>query len=170
MISPLHKGNRWKALGVAVFLLGLGAMIAETAPTWALVNESPSLPRGLYVRAPFGETARGAVVAIPQPDQAQSYLGGLGMPSDVLLLKRVAAFGGDQVCRLGDRIVTPTRTVRVRQQDGRGVILPGWRGCRRLTADEIFLLGDTASSFDSRYFGPVPRSRATGVHWETWTW
>lgn len=157
------------AVAALCVLAGAAAVAGRIAPL-ALVNESPSLPRGLYVRQAGAAPARNVIVAIPQPMGARAYLGQLGMPGDVLLIKRVAAAGGDMVCRRDGRFVTPGRTVVVRTRDQRGVDLPAWRGCRRLTAEELFLLGDTPSSFDSRYFGPVQRSSVTGVYRRVLTW
>ena len=168
--TPLDTGNRWAVLGVTVFFLTLGALIAEQTPALALVNESPSVPRGLYLRQPRGAPEKGAMVALPQPPIARRYLGALGMPDEVLLIKRVAAVGGDQVCRVGAVVRTPDRVVPVLDQDRRGMDLPGWTGCRRLAPDELFLLGDTPGSFDSRYFGPVRRAEAKGVYREVLTW
>lgn len=51
----------------------------------------------------------------------------------------------------------------VRARDGRGEPLPVWRGCRALGPAELFLLGDSPDSFDSRAFGPVDRSSVIGV-------
>lgn len=92
------------------------------------------------------------------------------MPPEVLLIKRVAAVGGEAVCRRQAEVATPMRSVPVLEQDGRGHALPVWSACRRLAKDEVFLLGDTPSSFDSRYFGPVRRSRLSGVYRELMTW
>ncbi|MGE0294633.1 MAG: S26 family signal peptidase [Hyphomonadaceae bacterium] len=36
-------------------------------------------------------------------------------------------------------------------------------GCRTLEADEVFLLGDTADSFDGRYWGPTRLQSISGV-------
>lgn len=170
MTSPLDNGNRWPVLGVALFILGCIALVAEETPALALVNESPSLPRGLYVRQPGAAVDRGAVVAIAQPPAARAYLGGLGMPAEVLLIKRVAAVGGERVCRQGGALETPERWSQILERDRRGQPLPAWSGCRTLGPDEVFLLGDTPSSFDSRYFGPVPVSAITGVYGEAMTW
>lgn len=123
-----------------------------------------------YLRQPGGAVESGAMVALPQPPIARRYLGALGMPDEVLLIKRVAAVGGDQVCRVGAVVRTPDRVVPVLDQDRRGMDLPGWTGCRRLAPDELFLLGDTPGSFDSRYFGPVRTRDLEGVFRETLTW
>jgi conjugative transfer signal peptidase TraF len=169
-MSPLDNGNRWSALGVAVFALGCIAAAAAQTQALALVNESPSLPKGLYIRLPGVEPARGKTVAAPQPEIGRAYLAGMGAPAEIVLIKRVGAAGGDLVCVRGDRVWTPGGVHDLRRRDRRGVALPSWSGCRRLTRDELFLLGDTAESFDSRYFGPVSRSAVLGVYREVLTW
>ncbi|MFA4952367.1 MULTISPECIES: S26 family signal peptidase [Brevundimonas] len=170
MTSPLDNGNRWAVLGVAVFMMTCVGLILDRCPALALVNESPSLPKGVYFRQPGEGPDRNAIVAVPQPRVARPYLSGLGMPQDILLIKRVAAVGGEVVCRSDDEVRTPDRVVRARSRDRQGVALPTWSGCRRLASDEVFLLGDTASSFDSRYFGPVHRDQIRGVYREGLTW
>ena len=171
MTSALHNGARRPAPGVLLAALGCGGcLLASEAPAPALINESPSVPRGLYLRDFGADPGRGDMVALRQPRAARSYLAGLGMPADVRLLKRVAAVGGDRVCRTGDRVETPGRSVTVRSRDRRGARLPRWADCRRLSAGEVFLLGDTPGSFDSRYFGPVRVSGLDGVYRETLTW
>lgn len=166
----LDARRSWAALGGAILGVTCLGAAAHHAPTLALVNESPSVPRGLYVRTFDSQPARGAMVALPQPGEARPYLAALGMPSEVRLLKRAAAIEGDHVCRKDDRIEVGGRSIRVRLQDGRGAALPQWSGCRRLAAGEVFLLGDTPGSFDSRYFGPVRVSDLDGVFRETLTW
>lgn len=170
MTSPLDTANRWAVLGVTVFALGCLGMIAAHAPALALVNESPSLPRGLYVRKLAATPGVGEIVALRQPQGARPYLGALGMPSSVRLIKRVAAAEGDRVCRRGAEVQAQARTVSVRRLDRRGRVLPQWRDCRRLERGELFLLGDTAGSFDSRYFGPIRAEAIDGVFREVVTW
>jgi len=166
----IHRLRRPAPALVAAALLGFASVAADRLPPRVLVNESASLPRGLYWRGPNRIPARGDVTAVPQPEVARAYLRGLGMPGDVLLLKRIAATGGDVVCAEAGRVKTPARSVEVRARDRRGTSLPSWNGCRRLASDELFLLGDTASSFDSRYFGPVRRAEKTGLYREVFTW
>lgn len=92
------------------------------------------------------------------------------MPDEVLLLKRIAAVEGDQVCARDGTVRTPGRQVRALDRDRQGAALPAWRECRVMAPDEVFLLGDTPGSFDSRYFGPVLREEAKGVYREVLTW
>lgn len=170
MTSPSAVLRPWAASSVWIGLVvGLG-LAAHHPTAVGLINESPSLPRGLYVRDFHGQPSPGAIVAIPQPDVARAYLGDLGMPATVLLIKRVAAREGDRVCRTAGQVVTPERTVVASLVDRNGAALPQWRGCRVLEVGELFLLGDTAESFDSRYFGPVDRRQLTGVYREAVLW
>lgn len=153
-----------------LILLSLGAVVSQFGVKLAIVNESPSLPKGLYLRAPISSPKVGAIVAFRPPPAAKAYLRELGMPPDGLLLKRVAAAAGDEVCASRRVVTTPTRRVDVRASDRHGRALPTWSGCKRLAPGDVFVLGDTAASFDSRYFGPVPRQALVGVFWEAATW
>lgn len=160
----------WGAIIGAALAAPFLPVVAGAMPTLALVNETRSLPRGLYVRR-FGEDIRrGATAATNQPEAARAYLESLGAPSDLLLLKRVAGVGGDLVCSKAGRVITPAGEADVLAQDRRGAALKTWTDCRRLAADEVFLLGDAAESFDSRYFGPVHRSEIRGVFTAVATW
>lgn len=142
---------------------------ASRGPAPLVVNESASLPRGLY-RLTDRPPVVGAVVALRQPPSARAYLSGLGAPGDMRLLKRVMARGGEVVCADGRTLRWPRGTVMVAARDRRGVSLPGWKGCRALAPDEALLLGDSDDSFDSRYFGPVRRPALEGVYVEVVRW
>ena len=160
----------WAMILLATAGLAATPLLTDALPLMVLVNETRSLPRGLYVRQPGETIRRGAAAAAVQPVAARADLLSLGAPSDMLLLKRVAAVGGDRVCRQGDRVVTPMADVRVLARDRRGVALTGWPQCRRLEPGEVFLLGETEESFDSRYFGPVHRKDLRGVFSAAATW
>jgi len=167
----MTRALRWKSAAMAgAALLSGAATAADRLPALALINESPSLPTGVYARSPGSRISRGSVVAVPQPKSARLYLSRQGMPVRVLLLKRVAGMGGDRVCAGAGRVEAPWRLVVVHARDRRGVALAAWSGCRVLGGDELFLLGDTPASYDSRYFGPVSRSDVTGVYREILTW
>ena len=60
---------------------------------------------------------------------------------------------------------------QLRDSDAQGRPLLPWRGCRRLAADELFVLSETSpASFDSRYFGPITRERVIGRARPLWIW
>jgi conjugative transfer signal peptidase TraF len=159
-----------RTLAPPVAALALIGGAGAAAPRLALINESPSLPKGLYVRSFAAALADGAVVAIPQPPGARPYRAGLGVPLETKLLKRVAASGGAEVCAKPNAVLVGSHPLSTATVDRRGTRLPRWSGCRRLAPGELFLVGDTATSFDSRYFGPVHRSQVEGVYREILTW
>lgn len=156
--------------GLTVGLLACLPGLAGLGPALFIVNESPSLPKGFYLRRPGVTPHRDSVVVVAQPASVKAYLQGLGMPPETALIKRVAAVGGEAVCRRQAEVVTPMRSVSALLRDRRGYELPVWSGCRILDEDEVFLLGDTPFSFDSRYFGPVRRSQLAGVYGALVTW
>jgi conjugative transfer signal peptidase TraF len=158
------------ALAGAATVFAAGVIAESRWRDVALVNETPSLPRGLYVRATDQTLRRGDVVAIAQPPGSRGYLASLHMPSDVKLLKRIVATAGDEVCREGDKVRWSGGGVQAFSHDRRGVPLPSWSGCRRLGDDQLLVLGDTPTSFDSRYFGPVRAASVTGVYVEALRW
>lgn len=163
-------GERVATLGLGAIITGSIVALPRHAPRLFLINESPSLPRGLYLRAWDQRLIPGAVVAVPQPPGARSYLGRLGMPPPVLLIKRIAGVSGDLACEGPGRLQLSGRTLNVATQDRLGARLPQWRECRRLASSELFLLGDSPESFDSRYFGPVSAAQVEGVFREVLTW
>lgn len=137
-----------------------------------LINTTPSVPIGLYIRDYGASIETGVIVAFRQPDAARAYLGGtLGFPGDAPLLKLVAAGPGDRACREASGVRVGGALRPVMERDPRGAALPQWRECRTLAGDEIFALGGHgASSFDSRYFGPVHESEMLGVYRRIVTW
>jgi type IV secretory pathway protease TraF len=156
-------------IAIAVLAAGAVAVAAPGPSPWLLVNESRSVPSGLYVLSPAAPD-RGRLVTVAQPEAARAYLRTLDVPPDMHLLKRIVAAGGARVCAEHGRLSWPGGTAAILHRDRRGRLLPHWTGCRRLASDERLLLGDTPTSFDSRYFGPLRRSAVLGVYREVWTW
>ncbi|NMN02955.1 MULTISPECIES: S26 family signal peptidase [unclassified Novosphingobium] len=143
-----------------LFVLGLGSGLvvgsALLPPVPCLVwNASASAPVGLYWLSPGTSAATGDMVVarVPEPFRTlaatRRYL-----PRNVPLVKRVAAEAGDRVCARGVEVLVNGRPVATRQQrDALGRVLPWWQGCRVLRLEQVFLLMDSADSFDGRYFG-----------------
>lgn len=157
-----------QVLFAAVGIATLAIASRSGPPPW-LINETPSVAPGLYGRV--AEPPRpGRFVVVAPPPTAQAYLSACGTPAGRLLLKRVTAVAGERVCSDGHSLVWPGGAVRLRTRDREGRPLPAWRGCRVLRTDEVLALGDSPTSFDSRYFGPVPTTALEGVYREVWTW
>ena len=156
-----------RAAIMAVILLAIGLLTA----TRLIVNVTPSVPLGFYWshhRAP----ERGDFVLIALPPQSRDFAIGRGyMRDDHHLLKKVAAMGGDRVCRHRFSVwINGHIRVWARRNDALGRALPEWSGCRQLNSGELFVFGTHRSSFDSRYFGPILRSDVVTVANPLWVW
>jgi conjugative transfer signal peptidase TraF len=137
-----------------------------------IINETPSMQKGLYVRTGNAtDLKRGEIVAMPMPKTAKEYLvGKLGYPADTLLIKRVAALPGDIVCRQTDTVTVAGKTLQANARDRHDNALPDWQGCHKLSNEGIFIQGDHPGSFDSRYFGPVSRHALSGTYRQVLSW
>ena len=149
------------------------AALSPHAP-FVIYNASGSAPLGFYLledRLP----GRGEMGVIKPPPAIEVMLVASGiLPSSVLLVKQIAAIGGDEVCRSDEPIGTISINGKVIaetfEKDRDGLPLPVWNGCMKLVEREFFLLQPHPYSFDSRYFGPVLRCDILGTARPIWTW
>lgn len=158
--------TRAVALGAVLtfaLCLGIGFVAVSTLSDVVIYNASPSMPQGIYVRM-HSPIVRHSIVTVRARDVALNYATARRFTdADDRFLKRVAALDGDVVCALGARVtINHTITLQRRTVDSVGRALPTWSGCRRLNG-QIFLIGDTADSFDGRYWGPVASELVEGV-------
>lgn len=143
--------------------LSLAFFTASALSDVVIYNASPSMPQGFYTRI-NASIVRGSIVTVRARDAAPAYASARGfIDANDRFLKRVVASSGDMVCAHGEIVVVNRTTIIERQTlDSAGRALPSWSGCRRL-ADEVLLIGDTADSFDSRYWGPIATQEIEGV-------
>lgn len=121
------------------------------------------MPQGIYVRM-HSPIVRYSIVTVRARDVALNYATARRFTdANDRFLKRVAAVDGDVVCAFGPLVtINHELTLQRRTVDNVGRTLPTWSGCRRLN-DQVFLIGDTADSFDGRYWGPVASDLIEGV-------
>lgn len=160
-------GMIWRGIRTWGWLLAAalgGALVFVQVPAIVIYNGSPSVPAGFYVRS-HDPVAIGAFVTLRAADASAAYAHERGFDgAEDRFIKRVAATAGARICAEGERVTLDGGRVLMRlARDGAGRMLPAWAGCRKLGPDDVFLLGDTADSFDSRYWGPVRRGLIDGV-------
>jgi conjugative transfer signal peptidase TraF len=158
--------------------MGLFAALILCAHSAGLrVNESPSLPIGIWRVSPLErDLRRGDIVSFCPPDTAvfreawrRGYLSaGHCEGGYEPLLKPVAAIAGDRVSGSDDGISINGRLIassKSLNRDGLGRILPSPGAHDVIVAKgEVWVISSYNSlSFDSRYFGPVPISRIEGL-------
>ena len=152
-----------------VLLIALGAVLAHVVvvylATLVIWNDTPSVPRGLYLRHQMAPVEPGRTVILPVPVGVQGLVAERGyLPPTSTLMKVVAAMPGDRVCLDGrDYQVNGRIIARVRSQDTHGRPLPVYRFCDTVGPGQAFVATSAPLSFDSRYFGPVAISTLTVV-------
>lgn len=165
-----HRGEQQAAglrirFVVGAAFAGVVACLSTLSPLRPVLlwNASASMAVGLYAVLPAGAVGRGDIVVARLPDGPRRLAARRGyLPSAVPVIKRIAALYGDRVCVRGDGLWIDGQLAAAAQgADAAGRPLGRWRGCRML-GDEVLLLGDSARSFDSRYFGPINRTRVVG--------
>ena len=153
--------RRGGSIGILLVAIVGVAMLtfAAWAPKRLVWNFTPSIPVGLYV---IEDRAwrRGERVALWPSGELLDALREAGVLREGrMLMKRVAAAAGDEVCRYGLQVTINTSPSAVARLRGD---LPSWSGCIRLTASDVFLLGETENSFDGRYFGVTAAGDVVG--------
>ena len=152
----------WLLLGV----LAVGWTAVVPASLQLVYNASDSAPRGFYQVRPAFDLRVGDYVVARLPKAAARFAATRGyLPRAVPVLKRIAATEGQVVC-ICHRVVAidDVALAQTLPVDGRGRPLMPWNHCRRLMANELFLLNTGhPDSFDSRYFGPLDASFVRGI-------
>jgi len=152
-------------LATAFTSLTLGTSAVIDVPKILIWNASASAPIGLYLVQPADDLDVTDLVAAAAPPLIAELMAARGyLPMGVPMLKRVMALPGQTVCRNGLDIIAFGMIVgHARERDTAGRRMPVWQGCRRIAADEIFLMNfDVEDSVDGRYFGPFPRGFVIG--------
>jgi conjugative transfer signal peptidase TraF len=163
--------------GVIVFVTASASVMAALAGTGFIgnvrLNLTPSEPLGLWrIEQLDRPAAVGDLVFICPPATApfeeareRGYLRrGLCGGGFAPLIKTVAALPGQSIA-IGDTVKIDGAVLcasRVRKSDGQGrPIVPYSGGV--VPPGHLFLHSSFASSYDSRYFGPVPASGLLGL-------
>lgn len=124
------------------------------------INETASLPRGLYMKIPAWDFKEGDYVVYQPTLCAQEIANRRGwLESDGLLLKQVGALSGTEY-----RISPKTGSFFIRDQyygkaypvDREGKEMPVSYGLFIVPKDSFLPVGTAPRSFDGRYTGTVP--------------
>jgi len=159
------RRGRMKLGLLCLAILGVAALAFPVAAGSAqfVWNVTASAPAGLY-RIERVRWHTGDRVAVLLADTLAADLDRRGvLPRGKLLIKRVVAAAGDSVCRRhGTVFVNDDVVAQAKSNDSTGALLPSWQGCTSLNEGQVFLLGDTAGSYDGRYFGVTRASEIIG--------
>ena len=144
---------------MTTYFAALGFSVSAVVPPGPkfIWNVSASVPVGLYALSPAGGFHVGDLLAVRPPKPLAAFLDRRRyLPIGVPMLKRVAAFPGQKICRFGRVILIDDKHVAdALGRDRFGRPLPVWQGCRAIADGEVFLLNARWDSLDGRYFGPI---------------
>jgi conjugative transfer signal peptidase TraF len=169
-----RERRRRVLLRIAVILLAFAIIPELGAHRFLVINTSPSVVPGLYLRS-SEEPAVGKLVDFCIPPAARTYvLGRTGNSGDNwYILKPIVAGPGDHIDTTGDWLVINGQRIAAMPPptDSRRRPLPVWRDCRILAPDEFFVFSDRIpNSFDSRCYGPIHRQQIETVRRALITW
>jgi len=161
--------RRHPLAGGGVMLVLALALLSVPFRRQFVINTTPSLPRGIYVRTD-DPPAVGRVVEFRVPDAVRGNLiGGVDH-----IIKPVVAGPGDEVDTVDGQVRINGRAIAgstMQPVDSAGRVVPQWRDHRRLAADEFFVLSTRIpTSLDSRYYGPVRGTDVVAVRRCIWAW
>ena len=161
----------WRGIGL------FSALILCAHGVGLRINESPSLPVGLWRVSPLDrDLRRDDIVSFCPPDavvfreaRGRGYVGnGLCEGGYEPLLKPVAAIAGDRITRTEEGISVNGRFIANSKRlgrDGPGRTLPSPGANDVILAEgEVWVISSyNPLSFDSRYFGSIPISSIEGL-------
>jgi conjugative transfer signal peptidase TraF len=147
-------------------------LAGKNASPRLLFNASGSAPLGFYVLDPKSVPRQGDLVAVTPPPALAAFLNVRAyLPQNTVLLKQVYGADNDVLCRQADAVsLNGQLMARALSLDRQSRPLPVWQGCVRMGADSMALFLPHPRSFDSRYFGLLPRQALRGVARPLWTW
>lgn len=157
---------------IAFALMAISFSVLAKPLALLLWNASASAPIGLYARVPADHLSVGDLVIVKPPAPLASFLEQRRyIGHDVVLIKRVAALGGQSVCRIDRLIAIDGKPLGFAQSnDHLGRPLPIWQGCQVLAVSQVFLMTtNVPASLDGRYFGPLDRKTIIGRALPLWT-
>jgi len=130
-----------------------------------ILNQSESVPIGLYMQRTKSALTKGDIIAFKMPGSFLSEaLKRKYVRDQTLLLKPIGALAGDYVCyREGYLWINNINVGKTRHFDSEGRKLPVYSECRQLASEEVFVLSSTEKSLDSRNFGALKKSYIVGV-------
>ena len=161
------RRGRFRPLWVSLLILAILLAVMYLLSAHLMFQVTGSLPRGLYRVREAVAIERGDLVVVDLPGKAEQLARRRGWIPQGLryhLIKPVAAAAGDRVEVSGSGVfINGHYFGPVQPCDDVGLPLPAIREVFVLGKGEFFVAAKNPRSFDSRYFGPVGRSRIRAV-------
>jgi conjugative transfer signal peptidase TraF len=162
--------SRVLAAATIACALVLAPLVIRPGPR-LVYNATSSAPVGFYWLGTRPPRVGDLALVRPPPPLARWMASRHYLPLNVPLIKRIAAVEGQAVCIRSDVVMIDGIKVGIAlKRDLLGRTLTPSALCRRLDADEVFLLNAAPRSLDGRYFGLLSRRCVLGRLTPLWTW
>ncbi len=169
---------RWRLQAVSGLIACaavLGLMAAWGDNAGYRLNLTPSEPVGLWRITRGGIPRRGEYVGFCAPVARYPFLEAGKCANGLMpFVKEIVGVPGDRIVETGNGVTVDGRGLpesRPHRRARDGTRLPQWHGHMTLGPGRYWTYGsgDPEWSFDSRYFGPLPRGRIRFVAHPVWT-
>ncbi len=156
-----------KAIALTASTISIGLLLIAMTITFSpklVWNASQSAPLGLYF-IKDRQPVLGEYALIRPSKTVAMFIEERGyLPPETLLIKRIVALPGDEICRKDLGIfINKIHVAEVQKADSLDREMPQWSGCFTLKTGEVFLLNDHEKSLDGRYFGATKLNDVVGV-------
>ena len=161
MMKLIYKSYLFKVL---LFLLALSIVTTylKSQHYGVSIQISNSMPKGLYLTTPINTPKKDSTVlfytsaATEQLMKQRQWI-----TYKTPIMKKVAAVPGDLACIEDHHLLINNQYYSsIATIDSKKRPLPQLAFCRTLKNNEYFLISNySEKSFDSRYFGPIPREK-----------
>lgn len=144
--------KKLKVFMIGMFLLiGLATLAKMFAGKLFYINVTDSAPRGIYMVSLNQNLHYGDYVIVSLPVDVPK----LHVEKVFLMLKQARGFSGDEYTVFNDALEIRGEAYKIFHQEGLPELAVGER---KVPEGEMLLLNDMELSFDSRYFGPIPKA------------
>ncbi len=175
-----HPGFAKASRIAAYTAIGATALLLSAGAAGLRYNGTPSIPLGFY-RTAGADVRKGDYVLFCPPDRLafrialeRRYIEPGDCPSGSYpMMKRILAAKGDRVTIGPDGVTINGVAVpnsKPRPHDGSKRPLPAIRESQTLTDGDVIVMGENPVSYDSRYFGPIPRQQISSALRPLYTW
>ena len=148
---------KMKCVKIIIITISIFLMLKQNI----VINISPSMTRGIYLKEKDTNIKKGDTVIFEIPDGVKDIIYKRNYISKNVktLLKKVVGTEEDCVCIVNNKVYVNGKYIKKRKQvDSKGLPLPQIE-LNKINEDEFLLFGDSKNSLDSIYFGTVKKER-----------
>ena len=159
--SKEYRKILYKTSSIYLVFVALLIIVGKTKECLILCNDTPSVPIGYYLSLPSSsQIEKGSLYTIVIAESYMQTIKKLGYHANSgTLLKRAVGVAGDTVhitesgVLINNRLINNSKSQATAKNVALNPLPVGYK--HTLTGGQVWLMGDTSNSYDSRYFGAI---------------